>query len=228
MNDRSFKTQRRSIRLKDHDYSSPGAYFVTICTNLRGQNWLGEIDCNGMTLNVVGSMVQQELIKLPQRFEHLEIDTFVIMPDHVHVIFVLGESRENNDLRQGEHILDHKTHLWAWSQVHPYIETSNTRRGEARLHPQQPTDKASLDNSPVQHPKGTEPNSIGRIVQTFKSITTNTIIKGVRESGWTPFEKRFWEINYFERIIRNDTELEQKRNYILENPVRSQVKLGLV
>ena len=202
MKDRSFKTQRRSIRLKDHDYSIPGAYFITICTNIRGQNWLGFIDRDGMMLNAVGVMVKQELTKLPQRFEHLEIDTFVIMPDHVHVIFVLGESRENNVLRQGEH------------KVHPYIETSNTRRGEACLHPQQPT--------------GTEPKSVGRIVQTFKSISTNNIIKGVRELGWTPFQKRFWELNYFERIIRNDTEFQQKRNYILENPVRSQVKAGLV
>jgi putative transposase len=212
MNDRSFKTQRRSIRLKDFDYSSPGAYFVTICTNLRRQNWLGAIDRDGLKSNIVGAMVEQELTKLPQRFEHLEIDAFIIMPDHVHVIFVLGESRKDNVVRQGEH------------KVHPYIEMSNTRRGEARLHPQQPTDKASL----IQSPKGTEPNSIGRIVQTFKSITTNIIIKCVRDLGWTPFEKRFWELNYFERIIRNDTELEQKRNYILENPVRSQVKNGLV
>jgi putative transposase len=216
---------RQSKRLKNFDYSSPGAYFVTICTNLRGQNWLGMIDRNGMKSNVIGSMVQQELVKLPERFEHLEIDTFVIMPDHIHVIFVLSESRENNVVRQGEDILDHKTHLRAWSQVHPYIKTSHTRRGEARLHPQQPTDRASLE---VQHPKGTESNSIGRIVQTFKSITTNTIIKGVRELGWIPFEKRFWERDYFERIIRNDTELEQKRNYTLENPVRSQMKAGLV
>jgi putative transposase len=225
MNNRSFKTQRRSIRLKDFNYSSPGAYFVTICTNLRGQNWLETIDRDGMKLNLIGVMVEQELTKLPQRFEHLEIDTFVIMPDHIHVIFVLGESRENNAVRQGEDILDHKTHLRAWSQVHPYMDSTFQRRGEPCVHPQQPTDRASLE---VQHPKGTEPNSIGRIVQTFKSITTNTIIKGVRELGWIPFEKRFWERDYFERIIRNDTELEQKRNYILENPVRSQVKAGLV
>jgi REP element-mobilizing transposase RayT len=212
MNDRSFKTQRRSVRLKDFDYSSPGAYFVTICTQIREQDWLGEIDRNGMKLNVVGIMVQQELTKLPERFEHLEIDTFVIMPDHVHVIFGLGESRENTVVRQGEH------------KVHPYNEMSNTRRGEACLHPQQPTVMASNR----QHPTGTTPHSIGRIVQTFKSITTNTIIKGVRELGWTPFEKRFWELNYFEHIIRNDHELEQKRDYILENPVRWQVKAGLV
>ncbi len=224
MNNRSFKTQRRSIRLKDFDYSSPGAYVVTICTNLRRQNWLGIIDREGMKTNDIGLMVEQELMKLPKRFEHLEIDTFVIMPDHVHVIFVLRECREKNVVRQGEHILDHKTHLRAWSQVHPYIKLSNTRRGEACLHPQQPTDMASNQ----QNPAGTAPHSIGRIVQTFKSITTNTIIKGVRELGWTPFEKRFWELNYYERIIRNDIELEQKRNYILENPVRSQVKLGLV
>ncbi len=78
-------------------------------------------------------------------------------------------------------------------------------------------------------PQGSTKNPIlGDVVGAFKSITTNQYIKGVRELGWQPFEKRFWERDYHERIIRNDTELELKRNYILENPVRSQVKAGLV
>jgi hypothetical protein len=69
---------------------------------------------------------------------------------------------------------------------------------------------------------------LGDMVGALKSITTNQYIKGVRELGWESFEKRLWERNYYERVIRNDTELEQKQQYILENPVRWQVKAGLV
>ena len=207
MNDRSFKTQRRSIRLKDFDYSSPGAYFVTICTNLRGQNWLGIIDREGMKTNDIGLMVEQELMKLPERFEHLEIDTFVIMPDHVHVIFVVGD--------------------FVGVGLVPTLGRDGTSNRETQI-----LGDFQENNDPAQRattrvaPTG---NSIlGDTVGAFKSITTHRYIKGVRELGWQPFEKRFWERNYFEHIIRNDTELEQKRNYILENPVRSQIKAGLV
>ena len=61
---------------------------------------------------------------------------------------------------------------------------------------------------------------MGRIVQLLKTFTTQEYIKGVRGQGWPKFEKRFWERNYWERVIRDDAELEVKRAYIASNPTR--------
>jgi putative transposase len=61
---------------------------------------------------------------------------------------------------------------------------------------------------------------LGDVVGAFKSITTHRYIQGVRELGWSPFEKRFWQRDYWERVIRDDRELEETRSYILENPAR--------
>ncbi|MGD0923177.1 MAG: transposase [Terriglobia bacterium] len=59
-----------------------------------------------------------------------------------------------------------------------------------------------------------------RIVQWFKTRTTNEYIRGVRESNWAPLRGRLWQRNYYEHIIRNARELEWIRDYMTTNPVR--------
>ncbi len=79
---------RRSIRLKGYDYTQPGAYFVTICTEDR-ECLLGEIVDGEMQLNDAGWMVQTVWDQLPDHYPGVDIDEFVVMPNHVHGIIVL-------------------------------------------------------------------------------------------------------------------------------------------
>jgi len=58
------------------------------------------------------------------------------------------------------------------------------------------------------------------IVQWFKTMTTNDYIRGVRNMGWMPFPGRLWQRNYYERIIRDEDELNEKQQYIIDNPRR--------
>lgn len=51
-------------------------------------------------------------------------------------------------------------------------------------------------------------------------MTTNEYIRNVAQAGWPTFPGRLWQRNYFERVIRNDAELDKARNYILHNPAR--------
>jgi hypothetical protein len=62
--------------------------------------------------------------------------------------------------------------------------------------------------------------NIPTVVQWFKTMTTNEYIRGVKGLGWPPFNKRLWQRNYFERIIRNEQAYENIRNYIQTNPER--------
>jgi REP element-mobilizing transposase RayT len=82
------KHHRRSIRLKGYDYAKAGAYFITICTWQR-QNLFGEIVNSEMQLSDHGEIIQFYWDKLPKHHHHLELDTFIIMPNHVHGILVL-------------------------------------------------------------------------------------------------------------------------------------------
>jgi REP element-mobilizing transposase RayT len=79
---------RRSIRLKGYDYSQAGAYFVTICTQDRACLF-GKVVNGEMRLNDAGRMVLAEWNMLPERFPHVVLDAFVVMPNHVHGIVVI-------------------------------------------------------------------------------------------------------------------------------------------
>ena len=62
------------------------------------------------------------------------------------------------------------------------------------------------------------PISLGRVVQWFKTMTTNEYIRGVKQSTWPPFQKRLWQRNYYEHIVRDEHGCDRIRNYILQNP----------
>lgn len=87
-----FKNKYRieSIRLKDYDYSQPGAYFITICTKNR-QYIFGNITDGVMTLNDGGNVVQRCWSEIPVHYPNVSLDAFVVMPDHVHGIIVINE-----------------------------------------------------------------------------------------------------------------------------------------
>jgi putative transposase len=212
---RRFQTQRQSHRLKDFDYSSPGAYFVTINAQTRGVNWFGTVTRDGMELNDAGRMVQRELENLTARFSSLELDAHVIMPDHIHTIIVLRENANAESIpsnRRGEPCVRPAT------QRKPPSPFAANAVGYLRAAP------GDDKHRPYENPIGTQPNSVGRMVQAFKSLTMREYMRGVRELNWPPFEKRFWQRDYFERVLRDEIELETRRTYIIENPLRWQLK----
>lgn len=88
MNRASGMRQRRSIRLKNYDYSQAGAYFVTICAQNR-ECLFGEIVDGVMQLNDAGLMVQSVWNDIPTFYPNVETDAFVVMPNHIHGVVVL-------------------------------------------------------------------------------------------------------------------------------------------
>ncbi len=84
------RRNRRSIRLKDYDYASPGAYFVTVCSHDR-KCVFGEVVDGRMRLNEFGLIVVEEWKKTPAIREEIGIDTFAMMPNHLHGIVIIEE-----------------------------------------------------------------------------------------------------------------------------------------
>lgn len=82
--------KRKSIRLKEFDYSRGGYYFVTICTE-RSLNVFGKIHKGKMILNNFGKIVKETWIDLPNHNSNIELDYFCIMPNHVHFILIINE-----------------------------------------------------------------------------------------------------------------------------------------
>src|SRR5256885_1984130 len=86
---------RRSIRLPGYDYSQPGAYFVTICTHQRKCTF-GVVENQAVLLSVSGGIVAYCWRALSDHFLFIELDTFVVMPNHVHAIVVIKDYGQAN------------------------------------------------------------------------------------------------------------------------------------
>lgn len=80
---------RRSIRLKEFDYTTPWWYYVTICTDERKYSF-GRIRNGKMELNLFGKIADECRQNIPAHFPQTEIDYYVIMPNHVHGIIIIN------------------------------------------------------------------------------------------------------------------------------------------
>jgi putative transposase len=79
---------RRSIRLKNYDYTQAGAYFIALCTEHRACV-LGEVIDGEMQLSPTGTIVAEAWEWLAQQYPYVAIDTYVVMPNHFHGIIVI-------------------------------------------------------------------------------------------------------------------------------------------
>ncbi len=86
------KHHRQSIRLKNYDYSASGAYFVTICVHER-ECALGNVIDGEVRLNENGEIVAVCWDDLIDHYPHIELDAFVVMPNHVHGVIVIDDDR---------------------------------------------------------------------------------------------------------------------------------------
>lgn len=87
---------RKHTRLKDYDYSSPGAYFITICTkdkkSILGKIVVGdELNKSQIQLFPIGIIANREILKIESHYDNVKVDKFVIMPNHIHLIIVISE-----------------------------------------------------------------------------------------------------------------------------------------
>ena len=105
---------RRSIRLKGYDYSQEGMYFVTIClravvgaglkpalTKPTAVTTFGKIMDGEMVLNEYGQIVQMVWGELPQHYNNIQLDEFVIMPNHIHGIIVITDDDDTTIVGAG-------------------------------------------------------------------------------------------------------------------------------
>jgi len=172
---------RRSIRLQHYDYSSVGAYFVTICTFER-ECLFGEVVDNDICLNGMGQIVQDEWLRTAEMRKNIILDEFVVMPNHFHGIIHIRDPVGAHCMRP-----DHKK-----------------RTDVERAHV----------GAPLRRRKS---GSIGSIIAGFKSAVTKRINQ-LRDNPGAPV----WQRNYYERVIRNDQELQSIQQYVVDNPAKWQ------
>jgi REP element-mobilizing transposase RayT len=170
-----------------------GAYFVTICTQDRACLF-GDVVAGAMCLNEAGQMVAALWDGIAARFSGVEIDQFVVMPNHLHGILILpdDDATANGATTRG-------ATTGATTRVAPTMEGSVGA----------PLVGARAVAAPIR---------LGDVVGAFKSMATVGYIGGVKTRGWLQFRGRLWQRNYYEHIIRNEMALDRIRRYVDDNP----------
>jgi len=194
---------RKSIRLKGYDYSMCGAYFVTICVQ-HFECRFGKIENKKMILNDAGKMINESWLEIVSRFKNITPDEYVVMPNHFHSIIFINDANA-----------DDKKIVGATLVVAP-VQSANTgnRAGTRPAPTNANVTDANITNANVT----VAPITLGDIISAFKSITTNKYIEGVKIKIYPSFDRRLWQRNYFEHIIRNNESLNKIRTYIINNP----------
>lgn len=200
---------RRSIRLRGYDYTLAGAYYVTIVTQDRAALF-GDVVDGVMQLNDAGRMIEQGWSNLADRFPSIELDAFIIMPNHIHGIIVIGDPAAVGA-----------------GLVPALIPTPIPSPQDSTADPTDPPVSTADPTDPTvddgQKRAGTRPAptslvALGDVIGAFKSITTHAYIQGVHHYGWPAFNGRVWQRNYYEHIIRDEPSLQRIRYYIESNP----------
>ena len=142
------------------------------------QHLFGRVTNGEIQLSQVGRIVEEEWLRTPRLRVEVELDEFVIMPNHLHGILVFHDCLDSQAVYSGQTVRAH---------------------GRAPLH--------CFDRS------------LGSMMKGFKSACQKRINLLRQTTG-----KSVWQRNYHEHIIRNDEDLRNVREYILDNPLRWEVE----
>ncbi len=178
---------RRSPRLQAYDYSSPWWYFITICTKER-IHYFWEIKNGEMNYTKSWEFAQEFLKEIPSHFNHVLLDSYIVMPNHIHCLLILRERIPKDD----------------W--IVPHVDKAVPLSLQEKHTFSTPTKNDQPWNIPI-YPKSW---SISSIIWSYKSVCTKHIRK------ITPSFQR--QPRFHDRIIRNEDEYNRIKQYIHTNP----------
>lgn len=95
--------KRKTIRIKDYDYSNPGAYFITICTAKREMLFWNNVGADiirpqNIQLSRIGKIAEQGILQIETHYENVFVDKYCIMPDHIHLILQIKANENGQKL----------------------------------------------------------------------------------------------------------------------------------
>jgi putative transposase len=213
--------RRRSVRLTNYDYAQAGAYFVTICAHSRQLLFEN---------TVVRAIAERCWLAIPEHFPLVTLDEWVVMPNHVHGIIVIADQhddarRNNNDETNESHRrgvqlnaptannMDINADDDTGDSYGSNSETNESHRRGVQLNaPTANNNDCNVPRDPANRHSLISPhrNTLAVIVRTYKGAVTTIC----RRAGYPNFR---WQRSYYERVIRDDAELNSARQYIINN-----------
>lgn len=215
---------RRSIRLKEYDYSRNGTYFTTICAYNK-KCIFGNIANESVELTRIGNMVNDFWYEIPNHFKNVQLDKFIVMPNHIHGIIIITDdcidavstspSHMNASNSRGGVPPPQSEHTLPIHEINGRGEaTSPLQNDNKNIYPGGINPSPQFNNyrrGGVPLPKRT----LGQIIGYYKYQTTKIINQMNKTTG-----NHVWQRNYYDHIIRNIDDLNKIREYIIQNPLK--------
>ncbi len=186
----------KQYRLKNYDYSQEGYYFVTICTKNKEEflgNIVGVDDDVKAELSKIGKIVEKVWLEIPEHFKNVELDEYVIIPNHIHGIIVIKENEYSRNI------------------IH-HVPDENCINGR-NIACYVPTNYMNYTEEGSKFGKITQ-NSLSVIIRSFKSAVTKYLNENI------PNHDFVWQSRFYDHIIRTEKSLSNIREYIRNNPLR--------
>jgi putative transposase len=217
-----------SARRPGWNYTTPGWYFVTLCTHRR-VCVLGDVRDGRVRLSKIGRIVAEEWQRTPRVRPNVVLDAWVIMPNHLHgIVRILprtdgaaddagigaGVDRARDDADVGGTVETPRrcVSTAASAPMPGFASTAASARSSGSA----PTivDASHDDHVETAGPRSRlQPGSLGAIIGQFKSMCT----KRIRAASQDCFA---WQTRYYDSIIRDGASLQRVRRYIAANPAR--------
>ncbi|MFA6255164.1 MAG: transposase [Patescibacteria group bacterium] len=198
-NNELFKNKYRidSVRLKGWDYSWPGYYFITICAKDRICYFGDVINCKAH-LNRIGYVAKRFFKVIPKYYKHIKIDSFIVMPNHIHAILKIKKQVPGNC---ADGFLD---------DINNRVETHNCASLQRDNNCCQNIQMRNCPAVQYENKFGPQSKNISAAVRAFKS--------SVKKYGNSNNIEFGWQSRFYDHIIRNEESLNNIRQYIIENP----------
>jgi REP element-mobilizing transposase RayT len=229
--------------LKGYDYSKKGLYYVTICVKNRACLF-GEIINHEMILNAAGMMVDEWYAELEHKYPDIKCHEHIVMPNHFHCIVEntgsvgadLCVCPENADLCVCPENADlcvcpENADLCVCPEnADPEVCPDDQKNEHAQ--PAQNPGQAPSPNDEIDHTIWDEHmfnehvlgehigSPLQRVMQWFKTMSTNEYIRNVKTNNWPRFDGKLWQRNYWEHIIRDEKSYSAISEYIINNPLK--------
>ncbi|MDY6784894.1 MAG: transposase [Cyanobacteriota bacterium] len=195
---------RKSIRLPHWDYRNNSWYFVTICTRDR-VCYFGDIVNYKMDLSPVGEIAQQCWANIPHHSQYTAIDTYIVMPNHIHGIIIID--RPDGDVTDNRDVTYPNGDVTDRRDVIYNVPTANYNNA--------PTVNPIDDFARTMSKLSPKTGSLSVIIRTYKAAVT----RWCKRNGYNDFA---WQPRFYESIIRDSDSLEKIQNYIVNNPAKWQ------
>ena len=174
-----------------------------------------------MILTDAGKMIAKWYYELENKFNDIKCHEMVVMPNHFHCIVENVEADlrvcPNTNIADGNiGIVDGNTLGESESNILGEHKSNTLGESESNILGESESNILGEHKSNILGEHAGSP--LHRVVQWFKTMTTNHYIRGVKQNGWKPFDKKIWQRNYWEHIIRNENDYHRISQYIINNP----------